>query len=157
MRWQKLMTFWHKSTSNLHGEVSEVPILSLLTSNLGSRLKKHTYLGRVLKHVINFKDVLTYFPRWRLATKRKEQQRVRACWMPAIPITATAREEEEEEEAGSSLPQVLLAEDWFSNSPESWDQQPESGGLWESSTTTHSERGLFGVTQASREGLKRDR
>lgn len=90
-------------------------------------------------------------------TKRKELQQVRACWTPAIPTTATAREEEEEEEAQSSLPQVFLAEDWFSNSPESWDQQPESGALWESSTTTCFERGLLGVTQASREGLKRVR
>lgn len=109
-------------------------------------MKKHAYLGRVLKHVINFKDVLTHFPRWRLMTKRKELQQVRACWTPAIPTTATAREEEEEEEARSSLPQVFLAEDWFSNSPESWDQQPESAALWESSTTTCFERGLLGVT-----------
>lgn len=53
----------------------------------------------MLKHIINFKDVLTYFPRPRLATKCKELRCVRACWTPAIPMTATAREEEEEEQA----------------------------------------------------------
>lgn len=59
----------------------------------GPRSKKHAYLGRVLKHINNFKDVLTYFP----VTKCKKLQCVRACWTPAIPMTAPAREEEEEE------------------------------------------------------------
>lgn len=59
----------------------------------GPRSKKRAYLGRVLKNIINFKDVLTYFP----VTKCKKLQCVRACWTPAIPMTAPAREEEEEE------------------------------------------------------------